>query len=149
MIKDTRYKMGNVRYRRQDIRHNVKIRILCIVIFPFFLVPCIFSLLILSSCSQNHQVDQANVTYYEGKLPDLYQLAIRFAPRLYVNSKEPYNIKDLIVIIHPQKPLIAYHILWYRGILHTYESVMEAKINDQRSSFCVQWGQHGMLSLPD
>jgi len=51
------------------------------------------------------------ISYQEEQLAP-FDLALRFAPRLYLNPTEPYQIKDLIVFIHPQKPLIAYHLLW-------------------------------------
>jgi len=102
---------------------------------------------------------------------------------LYLNPTEPYQIKDLIVIKHPQRPLIAYHllweddsigagigkesdheivwieydpislklvdvwVLWHRGILHTHQSVVEAKNHNQRPKLFVQWGQHGMMPV--
>lgn len=39
-------------------------------------------------------------------------LAYRFAPTLYVTPKEPFPLKDLVVIGHPQLPLLAYHLFW-------------------------------------
>ncbi|MFC1719275.1 hypothetical protein ACFL6S_36840 [Candidatus Poribacteria bacterium] len=112
-----------------------------------------------------------------------FDLALRFAPRLYTNPTEPYGIRDLVVFVHPQRPLIAYHImweddtigpgigmdsdhetawveydpvslklvdmwtLWHRGILHTAQSVMEAKSHNQRPKLLIQWGQHGILPV--
>jgi len=117
----------------------------------------------------------------EGAFP--LDLALRFAPRLYVHPTEPYRIRDLLVFIHPERPLVAYHLLWeddsigagvgmegdheiawveydpislklvdlwvmwHRGVLHTDESVMEAKSHRHRPKLLVQWGQHGMLPV--
>ncbi|MCD6309857.1 MAG: tyrosine-protein phosphatase [Candidatus Eremiobacteraeota bacterium] len=39
-------------------------------------------------------------------------LARKFLPRIFVNPREPFALKDLIVIIHPEKPLIGYHLVW-------------------------------------
>jgi hypothetical protein len=184
-IREIRYKMQETR-RENKNSYNLPL-IPCILSFSsclLYLVSCILSLascFFLINCAQNRRMEPMSVVYYREKQLDPFQLAIRFAPRLYINSKEPYDIKDLIVFIHPEKPFIAYHLLWeddsigagigmesdheiawveydpislklvnnwalwHRGILHTQESVIEAKRNDQRPSFCVQWGQHGML----
>jgi hypothetical protein len=144
----------------------------------------LYSLLLgLCGCSQNWRSEPSGIIYYQEKRPDPFILALRFAPRLYLNPTEPYRIRDLIVIIHPRKPLIAYHllweddsigagvgkesdheiawveydpislklvdlwVLWHRGILHTYQSVLEAKGHGQRPKLFVQWGQHGMLPV--
>gem|GEM_PF-2388623 len=140
-------------------------------------------LCLVSSCGQSRRPEPTEVIYYQEEQLAPFDLALRFAPRLYTNPTEPYRIRDLIVFIHPQKPLIAYHViweddsigpglgvegdheiawieydpislklvdvwaLWHRGILHTHQSVMEAKSHDQRPKLFVQWGQHGMLPV--
>ncbi len=134
-------------------------------------------------CGQNRSLMSPKVISYREEQPTPFDLALRFAPRVYVNPTEPYRLEDLIVFIHPQRPLIAYHLLWeddsigpgrgkegdheiawveydpislklvdvwalwHRGILHTDESVIEAKDHHQRPKFFVQWGQHGMLPV--
>jgi len=40
------------------------------------------------------------------------KLATKYAPRLFVNPKEYFKIKDLIAVIHPIKPIIAYNLFW-------------------------------------
>jgi len=40
------------------------------------------------------------------------QLSLKFAPILYINKKEYFNLDDLFVVIHPVKPVIAYHLFW-------------------------------------
>ncbi len=40
------------------------------------------------------------------------ELARRFAPRLYVTPSEPFALEDFAVILHPQKPIVAYHLFW-------------------------------------
>lgn len=39
-------------------------------------------------------------------------LAYDFAPTLYVTPREPFPLKDLVVIGHLQRPLLAYHLFW-------------------------------------
>ncbi len=40
------------------------------------------------------------------------ELVKRFAPRLYTTPNEPFPLEDFAAIIHPEKPLIAYHMFW-------------------------------------
>jgi hypothetical protein len=42
----------------------------------------------------------------------LSALAIRFAPILYVHPEEPYHIMGVIAVLHPARPLIAYHVFF-------------------------------------
>ena len=41
-----------------------------------------------------------------------WQLARRFAPRLYTTPTEFFPLKDFAVILHPTERLIAYHFFW-------------------------------------
>jgi hypothetical protein len=41
-----------------------------------------------------------------------WQLARRFAPRLYATASEFFSLKDFAVILHPTSRLIAYHFFW-------------------------------------
>ena len=41
-----------------------------------------------------------------------WQLARRFAPRVYVIASEFFPLKDFAVIVHPAERLIAYHFFW-------------------------------------
>jgi hypothetical protein len=41
-----------------------------------------------------------------------WQLARRFAPRVYVTPSEFFPLKDFAVILHPTERLIAYHFFW-------------------------------------
>lgn len=41
-----------------------------------------------------------------------WQLARRFAPRVYVTASEFFPLKDFAVILHPAERLIAYHFFW-------------------------------------
>ena len=40
------------------------------------------------------------------------KLAVKYAPRLFVNPKEYFKIKDLVAVIHPAKPIICYNLFW-------------------------------------
>ena len=43
---------------------------------------------------------------------DELQRARRFAPRVYVTRDEFFPLKDFAVVLHPDRPLIAYHFFW-------------------------------------
>ena len=36
----------------------------------------------------------------------------RFLPRLYTNTAEPFALKDVAAVLHPERRLIAYHLFW-------------------------------------
>jgi len=40
------------------------------------------------------------------------KLAAKYAPRLFVNPKEFFKLKDLVAVIHPKKEIIAYNLFW-------------------------------------
>lgn len=40
------------------------------------------------------------------------ELANKYAPRLFVNPKEFFSLKDVVAVIHPEKPIIAYNFFW-------------------------------------
>ena len=37
---------------------------------------------------------------------------LRLAPRVFVNAREPFGLRDAAAIIHPTEPIIAYHLFW-------------------------------------
>jgi hypothetical protein len=37
---------------------------------------------------------------------------MRYAPLLYTIPTEPLPLKDVVVVIHPEQPIIAYHLFW-------------------------------------
>jgi hypothetical protein len=37
---------------------------------------------------------------------------MRFAPRLYTVRGEYFPLKDIVAVIHPDRPVIAYHLFW-------------------------------------
>ncbi len=40
------------------------------------------------------------------------KLTAKYAPRIFVNPKEYFKLKDLVAVIHPVKPIIAYNLFW-------------------------------------
>ena len=44
--------------------------------------------------------------------PEELELARRFAPRIYITPSEPFPLEDFVVIVHPDRPFIAYHLFW-------------------------------------
>ena len=40
------------------------------------------------------------------------KLVEKYTPRLFTNPKEFFKLKDLVVVIHPEKPVIAYNLFW-------------------------------------
>ena len=49
----------------------------------------------------------------------LPHLARRFAPRLYLQADEPYEIEAVIVVFHPTLSIIAYHIFFEDDALYS------------------------------
>src|SRR5215510_14628886 len=48
------------------------------------------------------------------KEPSVAQVAavMKFAPRLYTTPNEFFPLADVAAVIHPDKPLIGYHLFW-------------------------------------
>ena len=46
------------------------------------------------------------------------ELANKYAPRLFVNTEEFFDLKDLAAVIHPKRPIIAYNLFWEDDIDH-------------------------------
>lgn len=40
------------------------------------------------------------------------EMVDRLAPRVMTTSSEPFKLRDVAVVIHPDEPVIAYHLLW-------------------------------------
>lgn len=109
-MKDLRRETSDLRLGTSDMRRGSRVSCLMSV-FPC-LVSCILSLMSFSGCGQSRQLEPVEVIAYQEEQVTPFELAVRFAPRLYINPSEPYQIRDLIVFIHPEKPLIAYHLMW-------------------------------------
>jgi hypothetical protein len=46
------------------------------------------------------------------------ELANKYAPRLFVNPEEFFDLKDLAAVIHPKRSIIAYNLFWEDDIDH-------------------------------
>jgi hypothetical protein len=44
--------------------------------------------------------------------PAEHDLILRFAPRLFLNPREPFPLKDFAAVLHPDRPWITYHLFW-------------------------------------
>ena len=40
------------------------------------------------------------------------EAVLRFRPRIFINAAEPFALRDLVAIVHPEESLIAYHLFW-------------------------------------
>jgi hypothetical protein len=49
---------------------------------------------------------------YSGPEVSPQQLALWFAPDLYLNSSEPFGVVAVIPVLHPSEPIIAYHVFF-------------------------------------
>lgn len=66
------------------------------------------------------RLDEASVRYLEllslepAAAPNANQRAaiLRFAPRVFQVSSDPFGLKDVAAIHHPTEPMIAYHFFW-------------------------------------
>lgn len=45
-----------------------------------------------------------------------FDLILRYAPRIYVTAKEFFPLQDVVVVVHPDKPLIEYSLFWANDI---------------------------------
>lgn len=65
-------------------------------------------------------LDEASYLYQEvleghkwkSPSPEQKQLAERFLPRVFTTEKEEFELKDLVVVLHPTERLIGYHLVW-------------------------------------
>ena len=105
-----RHETSDLRPGTSDMRLGSRVpRLMSQVSSLMSILLCLVS---LSGCSQSRQPEPVEVIVYQEQQVTPFELARRFAPRLYITPSEPYQIKDLIVFIHPEKPLIAYHLMW-------------------------------------
>ena len=45
-----------------------------------------------------------------------WQLARALAPVLYIQRDEPFSLLRVVAVIHPDRPIIAYHLLWSHDV---------------------------------
>jgi hypothetical protein len=67
-----------------------------------------------------HWLDEASAEYAKALALDpsreptseQRQLVERFAPRILITASEPFALRDFAAVIHPDRPIIAYHLFW-------------------------------------
>jgi hypothetical protein len=67
-----------------------------------------------------HWLDEASAEYAKALALDppreptaeQRKLAETLAPRVFVTGSEPFGLRDFVAIIHPDAPVIAYHLFW-------------------------------------
>lgn len=68
-------------------------------------------MILIVSCAKLGKTGSPSIIF-DYNYEDLNALAMRFAPKLYLNSDEPRNLITVIPVHHPERPLIAYHIIF-------------------------------------
>lgn len=105
------------------------------------------------------------------------RLIIKLAPKLLTVKGEPFKLRDAIAIHHPEKPIIAYHLMWEDDIdfpedndpvdhevlwvtystdtqtptyMQTYfhGNILKLKAN-HKSFIGIEWGKHGSVPLSE
>lgn len=79
----------------------------------------LIALIMAYSCSAPRSPERGPVVDYEDGAVDSFQLALRFAPRLYLQAEEPYGLEAVIPVLHPSRPIIAYHIFFEDDALYS------------------------------
>jgi len=66
--------------------------------------------IIIHSCGSVRMERSLPGNEYNDHVTDYLSLANHFAPRLYLHEDEPFEIVAIIPVLHPEKPVFAYHI---------------------------------------
>lgn len=69
-------------------------------------------IVLIAAAMDSCQRKISGLTAYDRGITDLYSIALRFAPMLYLHADEPYEIVAIIPVFHPLKPIVAYHIFF-------------------------------------
>jgi hypothetical protein len=72
----------------------------------------VFALLIVSCVGTAERIPD-----FSDGIFDHRALAVRFAPRLYLHEDEPYRLEAVVPVLHPSRPIIAYHIFFEFEVL--------------------------------
>lgn len=74
-------------------------------------IPLLMGLILLFSCSKIGNTETPSIIFdYDQE--DYNYLAMRFAPKLYLHADEPRTLLYIIPVHHPNRPMIAYHIIF-------------------------------------
>ncbi len=100
--------------------------------------------------------------------------ARRMAPVLLLHPEEPFPLRDVAVVIHPDRPWIGYHLFWEDDLdfpedndpcdheviwvefdpatdrtvaVHTYfhSRILTRPLDGERPRIAVEWGKHGSI----
>lgn len=100
----------------------------------------------------------------------------RLAPELVLHRTEPFRLRDVAVVIHPERPWIGYHLFWEDDLdfpedndpcdheviwvefdratdqvvaVHTYfhGTILTQPLSGTRARVAIEWGKHGSLPL--
>ncbi len=97
----------------------------------------LLGMILILSCAKIRNTDIPSVIFnYNYK--DFNSLAMRFAPKFYLNSNEPGKLITVIPVHHPEKPIIAYHIFFDDDALFSGRG----KVNDHE----VLWVEYDPIS---
>lgn len=86
-----------VRFARKPVRSECRVSTAGVVL-----------VLLIVSCAGTPEM---TLDFIDGGF-DPSVLALRFAPRLYLHEKEPYGLVAIVPVLHPAKPIFAYHIFF-------------------------------------
>lgn len=106
--------------------------------------------------------------------PEMIDRVMRFAPKMYVTESEPFSLMDCVTIIHPERPIIGYHLFWEddwdfpedfepsdheviwveynpnteqatRMTTFFHRHMLSCDVSDKSIEVSVQWGKHGSI----
>jgi hypothetical protein len=66
---------------------------------------------------------------------------LRLTPRVFVNAREPFALRDAAAIHHPSAPIIAYHLFW--------EDDIDFPDDNDPSDHEVIWVRYGTDGMPE
>jgi len=72
--------------------------------------------LVISACGRQLQLPPVPVTPPGIADSVGWQLARSLAPVLYVQRDEPFPLLRVVAVVHPERPIIAYHLLWSHDV---------------------------------
>ncbi|MGE3309619.1 MAG: Ca2+-dependent phosphoinositide-specific phospholipase C [Limisphaerales bacterium] len=108
--------------------------------------------------------------------PDDVERAKRLAPVLLIHPEEPFRLRDVAVVIHPERPWLGYHLFWEDDLdfpedndpcdheviwvefdpatgrnvaVHTYfhSRILSRPLEGEAPRVAVEWGKHGSIPV--
>ena len=76
--------------------------------------PWPFLWLLLAACAPRASIPTLPATAPDAVTPEAgeWRLARTLAPVLYLQRDEPFRLERVVAVVHPERRLIAYHLLW-------------------------------------